>query len=316
MNRSEINRKIHDVTVISAMPVALWRRSLEILDIPDDEIAVAVRRRRMSSVRQYLLRQAPGYQAPAPRRRAPAPSVAAQGPAPRVAPSDTVQTPAPRLFGVEIECCGAARADITRHCGLAGITCLSEGYNHVDRGYVKIVSDSSIRGRTPNEVVMPPARDFEALKAVLAAVRTAGGRVNKSTGLHVHIDASGLSVHEGLRISRNYYHLRALVNRVLSDSRLANGYCLNALVRPEPDGTTWSSLNFSRYRAVNLMAYQRHGTIEFRQHQGSLNFAKIERWVRFLRSLVDWSITHELTAAVTDYDDPRIEGLDIDQIRV
>ncbi len=46
----------------------------------------------------------------------------------------------------------------------------------------------------------------------------------------------------------------------------------------------------SRYYKVNLRSYQRHGTIEFRQHSGTVNFVKICNWVRFLSAFIDESI--------------------------
>lgn len=43
----------------------------------------------------------------------------------------------------------------------------------------------------------------------------------------------------------------------------------------------------SRYFKVNLMSFQRHGTIEFRQHSGTVNATKIANWVRFLGQFID-----------------------------
>ena len=37
------------------------------------------------------------------------------------------------------------------------------------------------------------------------------------------------------------------------------------------------------------MSINRHGTIEFRQHQGTTDFEKISNWVRFCAKLVQWS---------------------------
>ena len=38
---------------------------------------------------------------------------------------------------------------------------------------------------------------------------------------------------------------------------------------------------------VNFQAYLRHGTVEFRQHQGSLNPTKIWNWVVFTQSIMN-----------------------------
>jgi hypothetical protein len=41
----------------------------------------------------------------------------------------------------------------------------------------------------------------------------------------------------------------------------------------------------ARFRKVNLIAPSRHGTIEFRQHQGTTDPIKIDRWIRFILAL-------------------------------
>jgi hypothetical protein len=38
---------------------------------------------------------------------------------------------------------------------------------------------------------------------------------------------------------------------------------------------------------LNLVAFEKHGTVEFRLHQGTLNGAKIERWTRLCVRLVE-----------------------------
>lgn len=55
-----------------------------------------------------------------------------------------------------------------------------------------------------------------------------------------------------------------------------------------------------RYFKINLQAYLRHGTIEFRQHSGSANATKVCNWVRFLQAFIDESCRRahpEITAA-------------------
>ena len=42
----------------------------------------------------------------------------------------------------------------------------------------------------------------------------------------------------------------------------------------------------NRYKTVNVCAYGRHGTIEFRQHQGTTNADKILNWLAFCEAMV------------------------------
>lgn len=45
----------------------------------------------------------------------------------------------------------------------------------------------------------------------------------------------------------------------------------------------------TRYLTVNLQAYNKHGTIEFRQHHGTLNPEQIVSWIRFLDNFINVS---------------------------
>lgn len=47
--------------------------------------------------------------------------------------------------------------------------------------------------------------------------------------------------------------------------------------------------NGNRYKKVNLKSYFRHGTVEFRQHSGTIEYTKISNWVLFLHSLVAYN---------------------------
>jgi hypothetical protein len=49
----------------------------------------------------------------------------------------------------------------------------------------------------------------------------------------------------------------------------------------------------SRYRTVNVASFGRTGTIEFRQHQGSLNGTKAVAWIEMLLALVECVIAVE-----------------------
>lgn len=47
------------------------------------------------------------------------------------------------------------------------------------------------------------------------------------------------------------------------------------------------ALSGDRYRNLNFQSYGKHGTMEVRQHQGTLDAAKMWAWVRFGQSMMD-----------------------------
>ena len=53
----------------------------------------------------------------------------------------------------------------------------------------------------------------------------------------------------------------------------------------------------SRYHKVDLEAYSRHKTIEFRQHSGTTCFTKMRNWVLFLHKLVTFATRGQVPVA-------------------
>ena len=51
-----------------------------------------------------------------------------------------------------------------------------------------------------------------------------------------------------------------------------------------------------RYFKVNLQSFLCHGTIEFRQHSGTVNPAKICNWIEFLDSFIESSKSHVVSS--------------------
>ncbi len=328
--RGSLRRKMAELNIVRALPTSMWQRSLQIAEIPEDVISAVSRSRRMTAATQYLntrLSQCRVSDRPAPR-----PAIAPLTPrrrtvrrvTPRSAPQEPpLSLPTPtdgltRAFGVELECVGARRQDIVAMAQERGLTVMSESYNHHDRAYTKIVTDSSLHGTDCNEVVTPPLGAWDTLRAICEAISAAGGGVNASCGLHVHVDAHGFTRQQWQNIGHNYWMLSNIINSSLAPSRRRNHFC-RVVDIPDSPAMSREALRLwsrGRYCAVNYEAWRRHKTIEFRQHQGSLNFNKIRDWVLFLESLVEWSQDHCITGEpVGRKDDPRLEGLRVDLLR-
>ena len=60
-----------------------------------------------------------------------------------------------RTFGVEIEAHGIEPRALAAELTAAGIECHPEHYNHSTRPFWKVVSDGSVRGELPFELVSP-----------------------------------------------------------------------------------------------------------------------------------------------------------------
>ena len=206
-------------------------------------------------------------------------------------------------FGVEIECYNVLRSLLINEVSQRNVSIQSEGYNHTDNNhYYKIVSDGSIQGNDGQEVVSPILKGndgLNSLKSVCDSLNAVNAKVNKSTGLHVHFDASKISDAHFINIFKNYQAIESVIDSFMPNSRRANnnGYCASLIGLNYNRCETKSdviSLNRTRYRKVNAESYLRHKTIEFRQHSGTTEYEKMSNWINFLRKLIQYSFDGEI----------------------
>jgi hypothetical protein len=200
----------------------------------------------------------------------------------------------------------------------ASIPVRNEGYNHRTRTYWKLMYDASVRNTGTHqayghELVSPPLvgpAGFQALATAIKALRDAGATVDASCGIHVHHDMAGLSGAEIARFARLFYDRQDAIDMLVAPSRRHNGgyarrlreYEINTIV--EHFTAYRSAPQVDRYRTLNVQSFPKYGTIEIRQHQGSLNAIKVAAWIKFGQALVQ--------AAIDDIDDDLrtdIEGL-------
>lgn len=207
-----------------------------------------------------------------------------------------------RKFGVEIKFFGVTSSVVKENLNSAGISLSEASRSYRNNDEWKLTMDGSINGPDAHELVSNPLRGSEGLlnlRMATAGLRRAGAKVNKSCGVHVHLDASDLQLEHWKNLYINYIGLERLIDEWMPVSRRANNniYCksfdgcdianiesANNLEEIEI-GTT----NQNRYFKLNTRSFWVHGTVEFRQHGGTIDFEKISNWVYFLARLVDYS---------------------------
>jgi hypothetical protein len=218
-------------------------------------------------------------------------------------------------FGVEIECYlrnDSTHEEMARILREAGVNATTEMYNHHRRDWWKLVTDGSLNDdRTGCELVSPVLRGaagIAEMRKVCQVVEQAGARIRRSCGFHVHIGMADQPVTTWRNLLRLYGHFEGAVDSFTSRSRRGTGnpYCKstrNALRMNEvavnsaetvrdlarayaPDGGYMNSQGVDRFFKVNMASFWRHGTVEFRQHQGTVDADKAEHWVKFCLRMV------------------------------
>ena len=231
-------------------------------------------------------------------------------------PGQVTATPAPGLdysfnhrFGVEIEAYNCSRERLARELQDAGIQVSVEGYNHDARNHWKLVTDSSLEGRDTFELVSPilvGEDGLHELETVCWVLDACDVKVNESCGFHVHMDASDFNMDAWKNLALSYKHIERIIDSFMPRSRRDNRYCKSMrslsearIARAATIRDLQQAFDNNRYYKVNLEAYSRHRTVEFRQHSGTINFAKMEKWIRFLNGLIIFAQAGQLSSRTT-----------------
>lgn len=221
--------------------------------------------------------------------------------------------PFDRTFGVEIEVKGLSTYQAAAALERAGIACEDAGYTHRVMATWKAVTDASVSGGC--EIVSPILRGEAGLAQVaqvMEALRAAGGRVDRSTGLHVHVGVSDLNGTGIARVLDFYATNQRAFDGLVSQSRRSdssNVYCRgwghgekDNVVRGLKARETFQGayVGGTRYYTINLQSLHRYGTVEFRQHQGTLNGTKATAWIRLLLVTVNEAAQMETPEVMAD----------------
>lgn len=113
------------------------------------------------------------------------------------------------------------------------------------------------------------------LRQLCSLLNSLGAKVNKSCGLHVHLDARHLNSDQVKAKGVNFERALPVMLSMVPKSRRSNTYCKPSV----------SNLNGSRYHAVNLTAFSKYKTVEVRLHSGTTDFTKIFNWAVLMTSI-------------------------------
>lgn len=230
-------------------------------------------------------------------------------------------------FGVELETIGANRRVLADAIlAVVGGRKVEDRYTSrwtvvmADGRPWRIEGDGSLTGHVYTAEVVSPKlgwADMEMLQEVTRAITDAGGRVNASCGLHVHVGVTdagtGTPDLDGAalgRLAALCYQQEPLLYRALQVSTArAQRFCGEAspefiarLVAKRPKTreallaawygsadearvARYEHRHDSRYRGLNLHAVQCHGTAEFRYFDGTLRADKVKAYVQLCLAL-------------------------------
>lgn len=144
------------------------------------------------------------------------------------------------------------------------------------------------------------------LKAVMNAVAALRPQINKSCGLHVHVEVRDFNARDLRNLIVLWARYEPYFFELCPPSRRSNTFCVphrkttwgaadhNGWNRIEPALAISTDAEFrralaaatSRYNALNLTHFWNAQRIEFRLAAGTIDYEKVSRWVQLLLTLV------------------------------
>ncbi|QFG05708.1 amidoligase [Bacillus phage 035JT001] len=205
-----------------------------------------------------------------------------------------------KRIGIEIEFFGVDYGIVVNALRQAGLNIVWENYTHRTTNHWKLVYDASVTGQGTGagrglELVSPPLtidEMDEQLETALRVLNEIGAKVDRTCGVHVHHEIDDLNLDQIKNIFALYKKHEEHIDEMMPPSRKNGRYCqvlTDRDISRVKDAVSIENIMGAlgtRYKKINFMCYLKYGTIEFRQHSGSIDFTKLINWVRITQALV------------------------------
>jgi hypothetical protein len=160
---------------------------------------------------------------------------------------------------------------------------------------VSVKEDGSIdadSGYFPAEITILFLRqNREPLRQLCDALAKLGAEVNRTCGMHVHLDQRGRTMAKVEHRAHALTLALPLLASMVPMSRRRNNYCkLSASLFTGSE----------RYHAINCTAYKKYQTLEVRLHSATRDFDKISNWIDLLLLIQDSDLEDSTLNSVDD----------------
>jgi hypothetical protein len=151
----------------------------------------------------------------------------------------------------------------------------------------------------------------KSLSALQNGLRNTQLNPSKRCGVHIHINCQQLTLDETLMFIMVYLILEDLLVRYCGPARAGNPFCLrardaDALISALMESVRLQyfrplTVDIYRYSSLNISAIAKFGTLEFRAHPATTEFARIKQWVDILLAVKDASSKWRTPLALVEY---------------
>ncbi len=160
---------------------------------------------------------------------------------------------------------------------------------------------SEIELKTP---ILRGPQGFKTLEVVMNTLSNNGCFTTEDDGLHVHHDAPEFinNIDNCVRIVKSWKANRHLIYQFVAHDRVYSWDGVEGSYWACPAWSDESIANLERNRELpsynrndlNLCSLVWKGSIEFRLHEGTLNYPEAESWIKFGQSFIDRTLKHQM----------------------
>lgn len=217
-----------------------------------------------------------------------------------------------KWISVEIECVftrknaeGEFVSFVRKHGYNKNVTIKNDGSIHPDQveceGHEEDEDGNELECDCPTDsygkeiVVTFRYGEWDIIKAICQKLVKLSCIVNKTCGLHVHFDCRHLSPRQAGTLGKRVAQTIPALKQLLPHSRQENEYCRIDINKINPPTRDRSQGRYDRYAFVNMLAYNKHKTIEIRGHSGTLDYLKICNWIRLIHTIMAKRNTKPIT---------------------
>lgn len=236
-----------------------------------------------------------------------------------------------RRFGVEIEFelseerttydgltwepCPVPADEIVEALECAGIACYNNGYTHaVETDAWKIVPDGSVA--YGHELVSPPLtwEQRDQVATVCRVLRNLGAEATDVCGVHVHHEIPDLNLTAIKQLVRAWHSMRNVTKSLIDRSRHHSQWCADLTSSDLHRFENATYVNacgrvYDRYRSLNFDPFLRYGTVEMRQHEGTLNDQRILAWIAYGQAFIEAARAGKVPMCVEQPSTPECHGV-------
>lgn len=231
-----------------------------------------------------------------------------------------------RGFGIELEGFGLFRTEVETALNDKRIPAVVA--DRFDKKIPKwaITQDGTIKQTTPLEIVSPILKGRSGLaqvRKVCDVINELGIEVDSSCGFHVHWSTADFVGRDMVNLLRLYGKFEKVLDFLFHPSRrgdqneFAHSLIRDELYFPSPHFHAYqvaqefavteptkntTSYPTARHHKINICAYNKYSTVEFRQHEGTFDFEKIKNWIVFSQQLIRRGKDTWVTEGVATWD--------------